>query len=273
MGYLWNVDRARLPVAGLIMKKIFFIVAIFLVIGSLVSPILAAPTAAFNVYYLNTTNGTGTWDPLTNMNATKAQLLAFNASSGGAVSWGWKFGDGKQASGKDVTHQYSYSNKWLVYKNGETPMTVILNATDAGGVSDYETKVINLSVALDRIVMVTETIPTLNESYAQSFIDVIGGNESPQEGWIGIDFLGGLETSRDVYVSVLGYTIFSMLIFSLPFLMNWIVSKDFVVAGVLGMFMGIYIVSRLPAQMQLLAVAFIGMSIVAIIYSLIKERI
>lgn len=255
------------------MKQIFFVAIIVLVMGLSIVPVLSAPTAEFQVYYLNMTNGTGTWDPLTNMNATKAQLLAFNASSGGAVSWGWTFGDGKGASGQDVSHKYSYSNKWVVYKNGETPMTVILNATDAGGVSDYETKVINLSVALDRIVMVTETIPTLNESYAQSFIDAIGGNESPQEGWIGIDFLGGLETSRSVYVSILGYTIFSILIFSLPFIMNWIVSKDFVVAGVLGMFMGIYIISRLPAQMQLLAVAFIGMSIVAIIYSLIKERI
>jgi hypothetical protein len=121
--------------------------------------------------------------------------------------------------------------------------------------------------------MVTETIAELNESYSQVFIDVIGGNESAPAGWIGIDFLGGLEGARDVYVSVVGLTIFSMMIFSLPFLMNWIISKDFVVSGVIGMFMGIYIVVRLPAQMQLIAVAFIGMAIVAIIYSLVKERI
>ena len=251
------------------MKQTIFLVIV--VLALVIPGLSAAPTASFTVSFYNKTSHA--LEPLTDMNATKAQLLAFNASAGGGDYWTWDFGDGKAASGQDVQHQYSYSNRWVVYKNGETPMTVILNVTDSGGNSDYEEQVINLSVALDPIVMVTETIEEFNESYSQQFINAIGGNESPQEGYIGIDFSGGLQTAQNVYISVLGYTIFAMIIFSLPFLMNWIISKDFVVSGVLGMFMGIYIVARLPTQMQLVAVAFIGMSIVAIIYSLIKERI
>lgn len=272
MGHLRDLDGARLPVTGLMQmrRETFFFLAVLAV---LVGGAVAAPTASFSIYYFNASNGTGTLDPLSTMNATKAQILAFNASSGGAVRWDWTFGDGKGDCGQNVQHQYSYTNKWTVYKNGETPMIITLNATDAGGESDYESKTINLSVALEPIYMVTETIATLNESYSQQFIDVIGGNESPKQGWIGINWTLGISTAESVYVSVLGYTIFAMLIFSLPFIMNWIITKDFVVAGVLGIFMGIYIIARLPAQMRLLAVAFIGLAIVAIIYSLIKERI
>ena len=238
----------------------------------LAGPCLAAPVANFNVYYLNTTNGS-TWDNLTTLSATKAQILSFNASAGGATSWTWDFGDGRKGSGQQTTHQYSYPvQKWLVYVNGSAKNVVVLNASDAVS-SSYQTKVLNISVSLQPLVMVTQTVALLNESYSQTFIDVIGGNESVQDGWIGIDFLGGLQGAQDVYVSVLGYTVFAILIFSLPFIMNWLISKDFVVAGIIGMFMGIYIIARLPATMKLLAVSFIGLAIVAIIYSLVKERI
>jgi hypothetical protein len=84
--------------------------------------------------------------------------------------------------------------------------------------------------------------------------------------------LGGLRAAEGVYVSVLGLTIFLLIVFSIPFIMNWIVTKDFVVSGIIGGFMGIWIITRLPDAMKPLAVMFIGMSIVAIIYSLIKER-
>jgi hypothetical protein len=235
-------------------------------------PASTSPGGLFDISYYNTTDHS-LW-PLMSMNATKGELISFNATNAVASEWAWDFGDGFGGSGRNVTHRYTFGKGIsLMLTNGWTRVTTKLNSTSGMSIT-RDAAVINLTTAMEDINFVgpTETIALLNESYANTFITVIGGNRSAPAGWVGIDWLGGLNGVQDVYVSVLGLTIFYLFIFSLPFIMQWIISKDFVVAGVLGSFLGLWIITRLPASMKMVAVLFIAMSVVAIIYSLLKER-
>ena len=62
-----------------------------------------------------------------------------------------------------------------------------------------------------------------------------------------------------------------VLIFSIPFLMAWIMGSNVTLPSVMGIITGGFILWRLPEQYQLVAIGFIGLSVIAIIYSLLKE--
>jgi hypothetical protein len=140
-----------------------------------------------------------------------------------------------------------------------------------GGASHSET--LNFTTGLPKLIIETDNVTLMNENLSQNYTEALTGNRTAPPGWAGFDWLRGIETTEEAYTSVLGTTVFLILIFSVPFIMNWIITKDFVVAGIIGGFLGVFIIVRLPANMQLLAVTFIAMSIVAVIYSLVKERI
>lgn len=252
------------------MKYFYIVVLLCLLIPQIV---IAVPTASYDVYYLNTSDHTF-W-PLTSLNVTKGQVIAFNASATGVTTWAWDYGDGFTGIGRNSTHVYKFGTNGhsLLLTNAWTRVTTTLNASDVSS-SAYQSKIINITTAMPDLEWVdaSQTIAPLNESYANGFIAAIGGNSSVPQGWIGIDWLLGITWVQNVYVSVLGATLFFIILFSIPFIMQWIISKDFVVAGVMGGIIGAWMINRLPGNMRLLAVTFIAMSIVAIIYSLLKER-
>ena len=62
-----------------------------------------------------------------------------------------------------------------------------------------------------------------------------------------------------------------VIIFAIPFLMTWIMGGNVTLPSVMGIITGGFILWRLPEQYQLLAIGFIGLSVIAIIYSLLKE--
>ena len=252
------------------MRRLFLISFLLILIIVVVS---AAPTASYTVSYYNNTSHS-IW-PLTTGNITKGQVVVFNASSSGVTTWGWDYGDGFSGTGINSTHQYTFGTNGhsLMLTNAWTTVTIQLNASD-GSSSAFQSTTLNLTTAMQDLSFVgpSETIATLNESFATGFLSVIGGNQSVPNGWIGFDWLGGMGWVTNVYASVLGMSLFLIIVFSIPFFMSWIISKDFVVSGIMGGLLGVWIVNRLPGNMRLLAVTFIAMSIVAIIYSLLKER-
>ena len=63
-----------------------------------------------------------------------------------------------------------------------------------------------------------------------------------------------------------------VIIFSLPFIMAWIMGASITSPAVMGIIVGGFILYRLPEQYQLVAIGFIVMSVIAIIYSLLRER-
>lgn len=62
-----------------------------------------------------------------------------------------------------------------------------------------------------------------------------------------------------------------VIIFAIPFLMAWIMGGNVTLPSVMGIITGGFILWRLPEQYQLIAIGFIGLSVIAIIYSLLKE--
>jgi len=62
-----------------------------------------------------------------------------------------------------------------------------------------------------------------------------------------------------------------VVVFAIPFIMAWIMGGNVTLPSVMGIITGGFILWRLPEQYQLLAIGFIGLSVIAIIYSLLKE--
>lgn len=64
-----------------------------------------------------------------------------------------------------------------------------------------------------------------------------------------------------------------VIVFAIPFIMLWLMQGNATLPLVLGAMAGVYIIPRLPAAYQPVAMGFIGLSVVAIFYSLFKERL
>jgi hypothetical protein len=116
------------------------------------------------------------------------------------------------------------------------------------------------------------TIPTLSTDLKDDLIDSLGGETVPEPGNDTINWTGLISTIGGAYTSILGPLAYT-LIFSIPFLMMWITQRDMTLPGLVGALFGLFIIVRLPAEFHLVAVTFIVISIVAVIYSLVKERV
>jgi len=84
------------------------------------------------------------------------------------------------------------------------------------------------------------------------------------------DIPGALHLSLSVFQDTWGDTAL-VIIFAIPFLMAWIMDMNVTLPSVMGIITGGFIFWRLPEQYQLIAIGFIAMSVIAIIYSLLKE--
>jgi hypothetical protein len=196
----------------------------------------------------------------------------------GGSRFNWSFGDGFDSTEQTPAHYYAYGKHTILMHDGSVSLFIGLK-TDTDTVPTV--KSINFTTLLPPLVFQTTNITLMNESLSNNYTEALTGNRTAPPGWSGFDWVRGIDTTVEAYVkgtttqdggnSGLGTTIFLTLIFSIPFLMSWIIMKDFIVPGILGGFLGIFIIVRLPANMQPLAIAFIVMSVVAIIYSLLKE--
>lgn len=70
--------------------------------------------------------------------------------------------------------------------------------------------------------------------------------------------------------SSVGYLI--ILIYSIPWVMMWLMHRTSILAVVVGLITGAFVISRLPAEYYLPVLGLIGIAIAAIIWSMTKER-
>jgi len=118
----------------------------------------------------------------------------------------------------------------------------------------------------------TATFTPLPTTIADRITDALGGKEQPEAGDEGLDWTGLLQEAYDAYETPLG-PLAAIIIFAIPFLMMWIAQRDMTIPGIVGAVIGLFIIIRLPANFHVLAVTFIAISVVAVIYSLMKERV
>jgi hypothetical protein len=62
-----------------------------------------------------------------------------------------------------------------------------------------------------------------------------------------------------------------LIIFAIPFLMMWIRQQNSLIPAIVGMILGGFIIALLPEEYHLAAMGFIGLSILAVIFGIVKE--
>lgn len=120
--------------------------------------------------------------------------------------------------------------------------------------------------------MAANTITPISTQAYNDIWNSFGGNESPDNetdaliNWT--EFLGA---DLSVYTLLIGYLAF-VIIFAIPFVLMWLMQSDMVPAGIAGIIIGGFMLLWLPAEYSLLAGVFVVLAIVAVVYSLLKER-
>jgi len=157
---------------------------------------------------------------------------------------------------------------------GSANLTATVNQIDddAGGSVTPTISSGTITVSSSIRPRASATIPTLSTDLKDDLIDSLGGETVPEPDEDTINWTGLISTIAGAYTSVLGPLAYT-LIFSIPFLMMWITQRDMTLPGLVGALFGLFIIVRLPAEFHLVAVTFIVISIVAVIYSLVKERV
>ncbi len=195
----------------------------------------------------------GTWVKFYNLSVAKPHCTTNS----------WNFGDSETASGDNPEHYY-----WDAGDPGETQhnYTVTYTCTSADGTDVNYTWVL---VMREYRPTAAHTIETRDTSAMTTLEAAMGGFNvsNPTD----ISWLTIFATAAGSYTAILGNIAF-VIIFAIPFVMMWILQRNLTLPGVVGIILGGFIIARLPAEYHLVAVAFISLSIVAVIYSLLKER-
>jgi hypothetical protein len=121
-------------------------------------------------------------------------------------------------------------------------------------------------------VMATGTITTIPTDAYNTILESMGGNTTPatvEESRTNLTMLlSGLLT---VYTDPMG-TVALVIIFSVPFVLMWLMQSDMVPAAIAGIITGAFMLAFLPSEYSMLASIFVVLAILAIVYSLLKER-
>jgi hypothetical protein len=175
------------------------------------------------------------------------------------TSWLWDFGDGNTSTDQNPI------NTFAAYGRHDISLTV---TNDAGNDAEVKTEYIRVTTSRPRA---TSTIAPVSTALSVDLLGAIGGEEIPEPGDEAIDWVALIGATAGAYTAPLGPLAY-VIIFAIPFLMMWITQRDMTLPGIVGALLGLFIIIRLPAEFHLVATTFIAISIVAVVYSLVKER-
>ena len=116
----------------------------------------------------------------------------------------------------------------------------------------------------------TQTLESLNTDGYDLLISSIGGTQQLNESDLDIDWLGLKAAAEQPYVTALG-SLFYALIFALPFLMQWLRQRSMAIPGIIGIILGGAMLAKVPPEYHMVAVVFVALSVLAIIWALLKE--
>ena len=114
-------------------------------------------------------------------------------------------------------------------------------------------------------------IATLDESPYTSFVGAFGGNNQLNESTEGVDWLGMKDAAERPYTDLIG-PFFYVIVFAIPFLMQWLRQGSMAVPAAIGIILGGIMLAKTPAEYHLAAIAFIALSILAVVWGVIKDR-
>jgi len=117
----------------------------------------------------------------------------------------------------------------------------------------------------------TNPLPTLDEGAYQALIASFGGENQLNETTEGVDWLAMKDAAERPYTDLIG-PFFYVIVFAIPFLMQWLRQGSMAVPAAIGIILGGIMLAKTPAEYHLAAIAFIALSILAVVWGVIKDR-
>lgn len=157
---------------------------------------------------------------------------------------------------------------------GDTTLGVTANSFDddvGGAISPSVSNGDVASKTSARVMAAATFTPVSTQAYSDIY-NAIGGNVSPQNetaaaiNWTELGF-----ASLEPYTLLIGQLAF-VIIFAIPFVLMWLMQQDMTPAAVAGIIIGGFMLAFLPAEYSLLAGILTVLAVLAVIYSLLKER-
>lgn len=175
------------------------------------------------------------------------------------TAWSWDFGDGATSTAQNPSHTYTAAGTY----------TVSLTATNAYG---SDTVSASYTFADGTRPKASATIATVDESGYDLLMASIGGDQQLNETTEGVDWLGIKAAAEAPYTATTG-ALFFAIIFSLPFIMQWLRQGNMAIPSVVGIILGGIMLMKAPAEYHLAAVAFIALAVLGVVWGVIKDRV
>jgi hypothetical protein len=118
----------------------------------------------------------------------------------------------------------------------------------------------------------TATIQPLDESGYSILLGALGGEEQLNETSEGVDWMEIKDAAERPYTDALG-PLFYAIVFAIPFLMQWLRQGNMAIPGAIGTILGGFMLARTPAEYHLVAVVFIALGILAVVWGIVKDRV
>jgi PKD repeat protein len=180
-----------------------------------------------------------------------------DTSTGDITGWSWDFGDGNTSTDQNPTHTYT------------EPGTYTASLTVSGPTG--EDSEIRSIFARAMRPKASSPIATLDESPYTSFVGAFGGSNQLNETTEGVDWLGIKDAAERPYTDLIG-PLFYVIVFAIPFLMQWLRQGSMAVPAAIGIILGGIMLAKTSAEYHLAAIAFIALSILAVVWGVIKDR-
>ena len=215
------------------------------------TPAMVPPIASFGC------NRTYVYDPV------PSGCQFYDNSLNNPTSWLWDFGDGNTSTEQSPNHTYQPGY-----------YTVSLTSTNAfGSTTDTQKDYIHIRTSYARTTVApTHTITTVSTHAYNQMIEAFGANRSPTtEEEARINWTTLLSGVTYTFTDLMG-ALFFVILFAIFFVPLWLMQKDLTLPGIVGIILGGFAFMFIPVEWHLGIITFIAMSIVAVIYGLMKDR-
>jgi hypothetical protein len=239
--------------------------------GSAISPATSGGTITVNAAPTPTptpTPGSGPIRCSYTVNTTLGDpplTVQFNDTSTGspADTWAWDFGDGNTSSLENPVHTFGMG-WWDIHFTASNSTTGLSDSTW----SHWQIHVIQ---SFTRVTASATITPVSTHAY-NVILNSFGGNRTPaNESEARVNFTQFLFGTTYTYTDLMG-NLALVIIFAIPFILMWLMQSDLTIPGIIGIILGGFLFLFLPAEWHMAPVAFIALSIVAIIYGLYMRR-
>lgn len=116
---------------------------------------------------------------------------------------------------------------------------------------------------------VTAIVPSTQ--HYQTVIDAFGADIPQTSSPVEIDWMGIAGAVEDYYTDSMG-AFFYVFVFSIPFVIQWLRQGNMVIPSILGIISAGFLLMYVPAEYELVAITFIALGVLGVLWGVVKER-